>query len=139
MLSDQCLAVSFSACIQVNPESADEVEMDSMWTRHGAHPGDSILNDKSVSVFDLTADPQCASSQQVCMICLQAMLCCLTTVSLQICNVLLLLPVIAINAGLSPNQAMMYQTCFAFASALGMCCALCLSLLARVYVGGECL
>ena len=37
------------ACaLQVNPESADEVEMDSMWTRHGVHQGDSLLNDKSV-------------------------------------------------------------------------------------------
>ena len=38
--------------VQVNPESADEVEMDSMWTRHGVHEGDSILNDKSVSAAE---------------------------------------------------------------------------------------
>ncbi|KAA6418224.1 MAG: WD-40 repeat [Trebouxia sp. A1-2] len=40
--------------LRVNPESADEVEMDSMWTRHGAHPGDSILNDKSELNVKLT-------------------------------------------------------------------------------------
>lgn len=39
--------------VQVNPESADEVKMDSMWTRHGVHEGDSILNDKSVSTAEV--------------------------------------------------------------------------------------
>lgn len=37
--------------MQANPESGDEVEMDSMWTRHGVHQGDSILNDKWVRVL----------------------------------------------------------------------------------------
>lgn len=51
----------------MNPESADEVEMDSMWTRHGVHPGDSILNDKSVSAYDLLADAQCINASVVNM------------------------------------------------------------------------
>lgn len=36
--------------LQVNPDSADEVEMDSMWSRIGGNHGESILDDKTVSV-----------------------------------------------------------------------------------------
>jgi len=61
------LTWEFHDGIQVNPESADEVEMDSMWTRHGVHPGDSILNDKSVSVCDLNANTQCDDASLVNM------------------------------------------------------------------------
>lgn len=34
--------------MQVNPESADEVEMDSMWSRIGGSQGERILDDKTV-------------------------------------------------------------------------------------------
>lgn len=33
----------------MNPESADEVEMDSMWSRIGGDKGESILDNKTVS------------------------------------------------------------------------------------------
>lgn len=33
----------------MNPDSADEVEMDAMWSRIGGEAGDSILDDKTVS------------------------------------------------------------------------------------------
>ncbi|KAL3131635.1 hypothetical protein ABBQ38_007932 [Trebouxia sp. C0009 RCD-2024] len=33
--------------LKVNPESADEVEMDAMWSRLGGEPGESIMDDKT--------------------------------------------------------------------------------------------
>ena len=44
----------------MNPESADEVEMDSMWSRIGGDAGESILDDKTVS-FDKGAVSGCTS------------------------------------------------------------------------------
>lgn len=38
---------------QVNPDSADEVEMDSMWSRIGTDRGQSILDDNTVSTKSL--------------------------------------------------------------------------------------
>lgn len=37
---------------QVNPDSADEVEMDSMWSRIGGNHGESILDDNTVSSLE---------------------------------------------------------------------------------------
>jgi len=44
-----------SVAVQVNPESADEVEMDSMWSRIGGNRGESILDDKTVCFTSLPA------------------------------------------------------------------------------------
>ena len=41
--------------MQVNPASADEVEMDSMWSRIGGNRGESILDDKTVCCCVYTA------------------------------------------------------------------------------------
>lgn len=53
--------------LRVNPESADEVEMDSMWTRHGVHEGDSILNDKSELNVKLTKLGRQVEANQVAL------------------------------------------------------------------------
>ena len=69
-----------------------------------------------------------------------AMFSCWIMMSLQICNVFLLLPAMAINARLSPTPSgHMHQTYVAFLSASGMCSTLFLSLLWESFVGGKCL
>ena len=46
----RCTIFRVCSHVQVNPESADEVEMDSMWSRIGGNRGESILDDKTVSL-----------------------------------------------------------------------------------------
>ena len=48
MVKSSCYDLAMFIGVQVNPESADEVEMDSMWSRIGGNRGESILDDKTV-------------------------------------------------------------------------------------------